>query len=94
MQIDRKTIESSLRKKGFVEEGGDHKYFYHEVDGRRTGPYTFTSRGSVYKTYGDTLLKKMRFQLRLDSLTQAKHLLECSMDGDEYNSILREKNIF
>ncbi len=94
MQIDRKTIESSLRTKGFVEEGGDHKYFYHEVDGKRTGAYTYTSRGSVYKTYGDTLLKRMKIQLRLDSLTQVKRLLECSMDGDEYNSILREKSIF
>ncbi len=94
MQIDRKVIESSLRKKGFVEEGGDHKYFCHEADGKRTGPYTFTSRGSGYKTYGDTLLKRMKFQLRLDSLRQVRRLLECPMDGDEYNAILRKKNIF
>lgn len=94
MQIDRKTIESSLKKKGFVEEGRDHRYFYHEVDGKRTGPYTFTSRGSSYKTYGDTLLKRMRFQLRLDSMVQVRRLLECPMDGEEYNSILRRKGIF
>lgn len=37
MQIDRKLIESSLRKKGFIEEKGPHKYFYHEVEGKRTG---------------------------------------------------------
>ncbi len=94
MQIDRRTIESSLRKKGFVEEDGDHKYFYHEVDGKRTGPYTFTSRGSSYKAYGDTFLKRMRFQLRLDSMNQVKRLLECPMDCEEYNAVLREKGIF
>ncbi len=94
MPIDRKIIESSLRKKGFIEEGGDHKYFYHEVNGKRTGSYTFISRGSGYKTYGDTLLKRMCVQLRLNTLTQVKRLLECPMDMDEYNSILRKKGIF
>ncbi len=94
MQIDRKTIESSLKKKGFVEVGGDHKYFYHEVDGKRTGPYTFTSRGSSYKIYGDVLLKRMRLQLRLDSMMQVRRLLECPMDGEEYNAILRQKGVF
>lgn len=94
MQIDRKLIESSLKKKGFVEEGGDHKYFYHEAEGKRTGAYTFTSRGSSYKTYGDPLLKRMRLQLRLNTMLQTRRLLECPMDGDEYNTVLREKGIF
>ncbi len=77
-----------------MEEGGDHKYFYHEVDGRRTGAYSFTSRGSGYKTYGNALLKRMRFQLRLDTINQLTRLLECPMDGDEYNEILQGKGIF
>ncbi len=94
MQIDRKTIEAALRKKGFVEEGGDHKYFYHEVEGKRTGAYTKTSRGSGYKTYGESLLKPMKIQLRLDSLNQVRRLLECPMDSDEYNGILQNKGIF
>ena len=94
MQIDRKTIESSLKKKGFVKEDGDHRYFHHEVDGRRTGVSTFTSHGSGYKTYGITLLKRMRIQLRLDTMLQTRNLLECPMDGEEYNTVLREKGIF
>ncbi len=93
MQIDRKLIESSLRKKGFIEEKGPHKYFYHEVEGKRTGAYAYTSRGSGYKTYGDSLLKAMKIELRLDSLNQVKRLLECPMDGDEYNIILKNKGI-
>lgn len=94
MQIDRKKIETSLRKKGFVEESGDHKYFYHEVDGKRTSAYTFISRGSGYKTYGDALLKAMKMQLRLDSVQQVKQLFECPMDAEEYNSILKQKGVF
>ncbi len=94
MQIDRKTIESSLRKKGFVEEGGSHKYFYHEVNNKRTGAYAYTSRGSCYKTYGDSLIKVMKKELRLDTLDQAKRLLACPMDGEEYNSILQKKGLF
>lgn len=94
MQIDRKKIEASLRKKGFVEEGGDHKYFYHEVDGKRTSAYTFISRGCAYKTYGDALLKAMRMQLRLDSTHQVKQLLECPMNAEGYKSILKQKCVF
>lgn len=94
MQIDRKRIEASLRKKGFVEEGGAHKYFYHEVDNKRTGAYAYTSRGSGYKTYGDNLLKAMKMELRLDTLNQVKRLLECPMDTEEYTSTLKKKGIF
>lgn len=94
MPIDRKQIESSLRRKGFVEEGGPHKYFYHEVNGKRTGAYAYTSRGSGYKTYGDTLLIAMKKELRLDLLNQVKRLLECPMDGEEYNEILKQKGVF
>jgi len=49
MPIDRKRIEASLRKKGFIQEGGDHKYFYHEVNGKRTGAYAYVSRVAVIK---------------------------------------------
>lgn len=94
MQIDRRHIEASLRKKGFVQEGGDHKYFYHEVNGKRTGAYAYTSRGSGYKTYDENLLTVMKKELRLDSLNQVKRLLECPMDSDEYNAILKQKGIF
>lgn len=94
MPIERKQIETSLRKKGFVQEGGDHRYFYHEVDGRRTGAFAFTSRGSGHKTYTDNLLGAIKKELRLDSLNQVKRLLECPMDAEEYNSILQQKGIF
>jgi hypothetical protein len=73
--IERKQIETSLRKKGFVQEGGDHRYFYREVGGRRTGAYSFTSRGTGHKTYHDNLLSAIKKELRLDSMNQVKRLL-------------------
>lgn len=93
MPIERKQIETSLRKKGFVQEGGDHRYFYHEVEGRRTGAYAFTSRGTGHKTYDDNLLTAIKRELRLDKLQQVKRLLECPMDSNEYNTILKQKGV-
>lgn len=94
MSIKRTQIESSLKKKGFVEEGGDHKYFYHEIDGKRTSAYTKVSRGTGYKDYSINLLKTMKIQLRLDTLEQLRRLLECPMDANEYNDILKKKKVF
>jgi len=66
MQVEKRTIESNLPHKGFIEEDTHHKYFYHEYQGKRTGIYTYTSHGSKHKTYGENLLGMMRKQLRLD----------------------------
>ena len=93
VQVDRTAIESSLRGKGFVGEDSHHRYFYHEVEGKRTGISTHTSHGSQFKTYEDNLLKQMRKQLRLDTLRQLRDLLECPMTEDDYNDILRKKGL-
>jgi len=94
MPIDRRLIESNLIKKGFVEEDSDHKYFYHEYNGKRTGIYTFTSHGSGYKIYNDNLISMMKKQLKLDTNSQAKDLFQCPMSGEEYNQILLKKKSF
>ena len=91
MQVDRRLIESNLPKKGFVEDNKSHKYYYHEYKGKRTGIYTFTSHGSSYKTYGDSLIRSMKKQLKLDSSKQAVDLFQCPLSGEEYNIILRNK---
>ena len=93
MQIDRKEIESSLVAKGFVKEDSHHRYFYHEVKGKRTGISTHTSHGSDYKTYGDNLLRLIKKQLRLDALSQVADLFKCPMTGDDYNEILKKKDL-
>jgi hypothetical protein len=93
LQFDRDDIESSLVFKGFVKEYSHHRYFYHEVDGRRTGVSTHTSHGSQYKTYGDNLLKQMRRQLRLETTRQLSDLIKCPMTGEDYKDFLRKKGL-
>lgn len=91
MQIERRTIESNLCSKGFVREDSDHRYFYHEYRGKRTGAYTYTSHGSNYKTYDVTLLKRMKKLLRLDTTKQVFDLCTCPIEKDDYNQILKNK---
>jgi len=93
MQIDRRLIESSLPSKGFVEENTHHKYFYHEYKGRRTGIITYTSHGGQYKTYGDSLLKLMKKQLKLDTAKQVADLFQCPLTKEMYNHILKSKGL-
>jgi hypothetical protein len=66
----------------------------HEYNGKKTGAYAFISRGTSYKTYGDELLKRMKLQLRLETLKEVKDLLLCPMDADAYNNKLIEKGVF
>jgi hypothetical protein len=92
MPVDRRMIEKSLPKKGFVEdEQAKHRYFHHEIDGKRTGFYTFVSRGSGYKTIDDSLFKCMKQQLGLDSSGQVRDLLQCPISGAEYVRLLKAK---
>ena len=93
MQVERRIIESNLPAKGFVEDNTHHKYFYHEYKGLRTGAYTYTSHGSKYKTYGISLLKRMKKELRLDTIKQVSDLFECPITGDDYNKILIDKGM-
>jgi hypothetical protein len=95
-QVPRDTIESTLPKKGFVLDPAkpSHEYFYHEYNGQRTGAYAYTSRGTSYKTYGDELLKRMKVELRLETLKEVRDLLLCPMDADAYNNKLIQKGIF
>lgn len=95
MQVDRDEIEASLPKKGFVKDDRKkgHRYFYHEYKGKRTGPFAYTSHGSGYKVYGDPLLKRMKAELRLDTVRQVADLVECPMTQDAYEAILKGKGI-
>ena len=92
MQIDKRTIESSLLSKGFIQKNGPHRYFFHVYAGRETGISTHTSHGSKYKTYGIELLDKMKKQLGL-TLPQLKDLLLCPMKSDQYNQILKSRGV-
>jgi len=93
MPIDKRQIESSLLSKGFIREDTHHRYFYHEINGKRTGISTYTSHGSKPKEYDDNLLKMMKKQMKLDSIGQVRDLLLCPMSGNDYNQKLKDKGI-
>lgn len=94
MQVDRHDIERNLLRKGFIQEESDHRYFYHEVEGKRTGAYTCTSRGSGYKVYGTPLLGQMKTQLRLNTIREVADLCKCPISAEDYNELLRKKGVF
>jgi hypothetical protein len=88
MQVDKRKIESSLTKKGFIKDETHHTYFYHEYNGKKTGIYTYTSHGSKSKVCGNPLLSMMKKQLKLDTINQAVDLFECPMSPYYSNSSL------
>lgn len=58
MQVDKRIIESSLAKKGFIrEETTHHTYFYHEYNGKRTGITAYTSHGDKIKNLWELSFK-------------------------------------
>ena len=94
MKVDRRKAETSLKTKGFQENrSGDHIYFHHWYKGRLTGVYTKLSHSSKIKVISGDLLLFMKKQLRLDEMREAVNLLDCTMDGDDYNRILADKSI-
>lgn len=94
MAVELKAIEKSLPKKGFVKiDQRKHRYFHHEIDGKRTGLYMFVSRGSAHRTIDDSLLKSMKQQLGLDSSSQVRDLFLCPISGKDYVQILKAKNL-
>jgi hypothetical protein len=94
MTVERRKIKSNLPSKGFViDDTKHHIYFYHEFQGRRTGSYTYISKGSKIKTYGIELIKQMRKQLMLDNNRQVVELCKCPIDKEAFNEILKDKGI-
>jgi hypothetical protein len=90
MPLDRRVVETSLKKKGFVESAGDHAYFtYYTTDGQKTSVWTKTSHGSGYKTLGDKLTSAMAKQCGL-SAGQFKQLVECPLSQAAMETILVE----
>jgi len=90
---DRRTVEASLLAKGFELEDRHHRYFiYHASDGTRTSVKTKTSHGSSSKTLGDPLLVQMAKQCGVTK-PQFLDLVDCPLDRDAYEQLLRERNL-
>jgi hypothetical protein len=90
MPFERRDVEASLVRKGFVKSEGDHSFFtYHSVEGGKTSVWTKTSHGTGHKTLGDKLVSMMGRQCGLTH-GQFKLLIECPMSQEKYQSILLE----
>jgi len=87
MTIDKRRIAKSLLNKGFTKTVSHHTYFHHIADGKETGAYTYLSHGGP-KDYGDSLLKPMRIQLRLETIRQVRDLFMCPLSAREYATIV------
>ena len=89
MDYKKDKVESSLKKKGFVEDvDGRHKtFFYHTTEGRSLF-ITHTSHGS--KNIDGFLISKMSKQLHLDK-SQFEGLVECPLKKEELSEIYKQK---
>ena len=84
MTRDRDVIVGALERKGFRKDGGDHEFFiYVNLQGKKTMKKTKDSRGSSYKTIGDSLLGKMSKQVGLPK-KQFIELIDCTLDQRGY----------
>lgn len=91
--MDRANIEAALNKKGFVCKEKDHRYYYHQVDGKYTGIQTKVSTGTKYKRLGPPLVAKIKKQLQLDSPKDFNDFVNCPMTKNDYNNKLAEKGV-
>lgn len=86
-----KLVESSLKKKGFLEEKTHHKRFiYFTVDGKKTCAKTFISHGSKTKDLDGYLINAMSKQCKLNK-DQFKDLINCPMSREQYEEHLSKK---
>ena len=91
MTYKQKTVEKSLKKKGVLQDDKHHHYFhYHDLSGRKTRVYTYTSHGS--QDIDDYLIGKMAKQCCI-SKPQFKQLIDCPLKQPDYESILIAKGI-
>jgi predicted transcriptional regulator len=86
--LERREVEASLERKGFVLAERDHRFFtYHTIAGHKTSVWTKTSLGTGYKTLSDDLIGKMAKQCSLTN-KQFKDLIACLLSRDQMESIL------
>ena len=88
--LDKNTTYKNLKKKGFVDTDGDHKYLEFIHNGK-TILFTKVSHGSS-KEIDDYLIKQMYIQCKLDKKNFI-NLAKCPLSKDAYLQILQDKNM-
>jgi len=93
MAKDRSKVVKSLKKKGFAlsSRKRDHDYYYYTDESTST-IYTKVSRGSNYKSIGDSLLGKMARQIHLDK-KEFLQFVDCPLSSEMYAQILKDKGL-
>ena len=88
MARDKRDIDGSLTKKGFVrDDTHHHQYIYYDLQGQRTTRRTRMSHGSGHKTIGDALLGQMARQLGI-SKKNFLELIDCTLDQRGYEKLI------
>jgi hypothetical protein len=91
MPRKKSKVESALKSKGFKQTEGDHHWFvYVTIEGKKTAIKTKTSHTQKMKDISDSLLSLMAKQCHL-SKDQFLNLVDCPLDQEEYEKILRNK---
>jgi hypothetical protein len=87
MTRERKEIDASLQRKGFMRDDGDHHYYiYRNLAGLKTIKKTKMSLGSSYKTIGDPLLGQMARQIGIPK-PKFLELVDCTLDQAGYEAL-------
>ena len=93
MPRNKSKVESALRKKGFEQTDGDHRFFvYVTTQGKKTTVRTKTSHTPKMKEIPNNILAQMSKQCRLRKADFLK-LLDCPLTREKYEGILRDQNI-
>lgn len=88
--LETKQIDKALKKKGFVIEERDHHFYFYKNDGKKTSINTKTSHSA--SEIGNSLIKIMAKQLHLEK-SEFERLIKCTLSGEEYKEILKEKGL-
>lgn len=95
MKVERTDVISNLPKKGFRKvKSKKHIYFYHEYRGKETGVSTYVSHSSGFKDISRDILTCMRRQLQLSTNREVVDLVNCPMNKDGFNTLMRQKGVF
>lgn len=88
--ISTKDTVKNLRKKGFVEVAGDHRYLEYVHKGKVV-LHTKVSHGSR-KDIDDYLIKQMSYQCRLDK-KEFLDLARCPLSKEGYFELLKKQGL-
>lgn len=86
-----KDLVRVLKKKGFElnPEKDSHNFYFLTVDGKKTSINTFLSHS--YSEYGDSLMLKIKKQLKFQDTKTAENFFDCPLSKEQYLKILKDQ---